>query len=92
MLKTWSRGGDPTEKGSAPGVVSSKKVKFLPTVLPQAAKLLGASGFLTKSRLSGKNVLPQAAKLHGTSGFFKKENLPKVLPQAAKLPRTSGFL
>ena len=72
-------------------MIYSNKVKFLPTVLPQAAKLPGTSGLLKKT-IFWEKVLPQAAKLPGTSGFFKKVNfLPKVLPQAAKLPGTSGI-
>ena len=48
-----------------------KKIKVLQTILSQAAKLPGASGFAKKKTMIRKKVVPQAAKLPGTSGFFK---------------------
>ena len=81
----------PRQRSCAGQVVSSKKVKLLEKVLPQAAKLPRTSGFFKKSRLSGKCSAP-GSEAAWDKWFLHKKNhfLPKVLPQAAKLPRTSG--
>ena len=50
-----------------------KKYFFEKTVLPQAAKLPGTSGFFKTKSFFEKKVLPQATELPGTSGLFKNK-------------------